>query len=283
MAKSNPQQDRWAHAAKHLRGVDPVLAKVIDRVGICQMSPRKDYFVALCRAIYGQQVSTRVAQVLFDRFTALCPNQRVTPEAVIELLKVESNIKAAGLSRQKAIYIRDLAEHFIDNRIPLKKLAKMTDEQIVEALVAVKGVGRWTAEMFLMFVLNRPDVLPVDDLGLREGVRDVYNLAERPKPKEVIEMGQRWRPYRSIATWYIWRRDTGKTPDAGQKSRARSKRVDSDADEPEPAPSVASVVNRAQAAVNAVKKATARKPRTATRQPARASTRRRSATARKES
>jgi len=213
---SKPQSGdaRWAAAARHLTEVDSVLGKVIQRVGACTMSPRKDYFVTLCRAIYSQQVSMRVAEVLFQRFKALCPSGRVTPAAVIALLKVESNIKAAGLSRQKAIYLRDLAEHFTDNRIPIRRLAKMTDDEVIESLVAVKGVGRWTAEMFLMFVLNRPDVLPVDDLGLREGVRDVFGLPERPAPKAVTEMGERWRPYRSLATWYIWRRNTGKTPDA---------------------------------------------------------------------
>jgi DNA-3-methyladenine glycosylase II len=261
-AKSKSDEDRWAHAAKHLSDVDPVLGKVIKRVGLCTMTPRKDYFVMLCRAIYAQQVSTRVAEVLFQRFKALCPSGRVTPMAVIELIKVESNIKAAGLSRQKAIYLKDLAEHFIDNRIPIKKLAKMTDDEIIESLVAVNGVGRWTAEMFLMFVLNRPDVLPVDDLGLREGVRDVFNLPERPKPKEVIEMGERWRPYRSVATWYFWRRNTGKAPDAKSE---------------EP------ISDRAEAAVKAAKKVTARPARAAARRAASASTRRRSATARAKS
>jgi DNA-3-methyladenine glycosylase II len=212
--KPKSDDTRWVEAAKHLSKVDPVLGKVIARVGACTISPRKDYFVALCRAIFGQQVSTKVAEVLFQRFKALCPAGRVTPAAVIELLRNEANIKAAGLSRQKAVYLRDLAEHFTDNRIPIRKLAKMTDDDVIESLVAVKGVGRWTAEMFLMFVLNRPDVLPVDDLGLREGVRDVFNLPERPKPAEVTEMGERWRPYRSVATWYFWRRNTGKVPDA---------------------------------------------------------------------
>ena len=281
-SKTKALDNRWGAAARHLAEIDPILGKVIKRVGLCTMSPRTDYFVALCRAIYGQQVSTRVAQVLFDRFTALCPKKRVTPEAAIELLKLESNIKAAGLSRQKAIYIRDLAEHFVDDRIPIKKLAKMSDDEIVEALIAVKGVGRWTAEMFLMFVLNRPDVLPVDDLGLREGVRDVYDMKERPKPRQVTEMGERWRPYRSVATWYIWRRNTGNARDAKQKSRARSKRTDS-SDKSPLTSSSAPTLQRAEAVVKAVAEATAPNPRTATRRPARASTTRRSATARRKS
>jgi DNA-3-methyladenine glycosylase II len=124
-------------------------------------------------------------------------------------------MKRVGLSRQKAAYLEDLAEHFISNRIPTRRLARMADEEVIEALVAVKGIGRWTAEMFLMFVLNRPDVLPVDDLGLREGARDVFGLGARPTAKELIAMGEAWRPYRSIATWYLWRRTTNQQQQGG--------------------------------------------------------------------
>lgn len=204
----NNDDSQWSQAARYLAKADPVLRKVIGRVGPCQMAPRKDYFVALCRAIFAQQLNIRVAQVLFDRFCNLLPRRKLTPAGVLRLLKTPDSIRGCGLSRPKASYIRELAQHFVDDRIPTKKLSRMSDEEIIEALVAVKGIGRWTAEMFLMFVLNRPDVLPVDDLGLREGVRDLYQLKERPKPKELVEMGERWRPYRSVATWYIWRRNT---------------------------------------------------------------------------
>jgi DNA-3-methyladenine glycosylase II len=199
---------RWAEAAEHLSRADRVLHKVIARVGPCQMKPRRDYFVALCRAIFAQQLNVRVAQVLFDRFRGLLPARRLTPEAVVEILKDPDSIRGCGLSRQKANYLRDLALHFADGRIPTRKLARMSDEQVIEALVGVKGIGRWTAEMFLMFVLNRPDVLPVDDLGLREGMRDLYGLKERPKAEEVIAMAEHWRPYRTVGTWYVWRRNT---------------------------------------------------------------------------
>jgi DNA-3-methyladenine glycosylase II len=199
---------RWADAARHLSKTDPVLAKVIARVGPCEMAPRKDYFVALCRAIFAQQVNVKVAQVLFDRFRNLLPGGKLAPEAVLEILSDAENYRGCGLSRQKAAYLKDLATHFADDRIPVRKLGKMSDEEVIETLVAVKGVGRWTAEMFLMFVLNRPDVLPVDDLGLREGFRDVYGLTERPGKAEMTEFAERWRPYRSVATWYLWRRNS---------------------------------------------------------------------------
>jgi DNA-3-methyladenine glycosylase II len=149
----------------------------------------------------------KVAAVLFGRFRDQFPGRRPTPARTLQLLNGDLEIiKRCGLSRQKAVYIRDLAQHFVDGRIPTRKLSRMSDQEVVDALVAVNGIGRWTAEMFLMFVLNRPDVLPVDDLGLREGVREIYRLAERPTPGELTELAECWRPYRSIATWYVWRR-----------------------------------------------------------------------------
>jgi len=199
---------RWADAARHLCKTDKVLAKVIVRVGPCEMAPRKDYFVTLCRAIFSQQVNVKVAQILFDRFRKLLPKGKLTPEAVLGILSDAENYKGCGLSRQKAGYLKDLATHFADNRIPVRKLAKMSDDEVIETLTAVKGIGRWTAEMFLIFVLNRPDVLPVDDLGMREGFRDIYDLAERPGKAEITEFAERWRPYRSVATWYLWRRNS---------------------------------------------------------------------------
>lgn len=197
----------WDAAVTHLSNVDPRLAQVIQRVGPCTLSPRRDYFVALCKAIFSQQLSTVVAATLFGRFRDLFPNRRPTLAKVLEALKSDVEIlKKCGLSRQKAVYLKDLADHFVTNRIPTRKLGRMSDEEVIEALVAVNGVGRWTAEMFLMIVLNRPDVLPVDDLGLRVGVQELFGLADRPTPKEVTALGEPWRPYRSIATWYIWRR-----------------------------------------------------------------------------
>ena len=196
----------WSEAAQHLKRVDPVLGKIITKVGPCGLAPRRDYFVLLCKAIFNQQLSTKVAAVLFQRFRAMFPNQRPTPPLVLKLLSDEQNFRRCGLSKQKTKYLIDLASHFDDGRIPTRKLARMSDDEVIESLVAVNGIGRWTAEMFLMFVLNRPDVFPVDDLGLREGVRDIFNLKARPSAAELRDMGERWRPYRTVATWYVWRR-----------------------------------------------------------------------------
>ncbi len=197
--------DPWAAAVRHL-SKDPVLRALIKRVGPCTLCPRRDYFVVLSRAIYSQQISTRVAEVLFKRYRALFPAQRPTPRRTLDVLQGdESCYTGIGLSRQKRLYLIDLASHFLDGRIPTRKLAAMTDDQIIESLTAVHGIGRWTAEMFLMFVMNRPDCLPVDDLGLQTAVRDVYQLSERPKSKELFKLAEIWQPHRTVATWYLWR------------------------------------------------------------------------------
>ncbi len=212
----------WREAERHLRRADPALRAVIDRVGPCTLSPRRDYFVVLCQAIFTQQISTAIATTLFGRFRDLFPMRRPTPGLVIELLEgagvgaANGNggaadgapapaLRACGLSRQKASYLLDLARHFRDGRVPTRELARRSDEAVIDVLVNVRGIGRWTAEMFLIFTLNRPDVLPVDDLGLRENVRALDGLAERPPASHVTARAEIWRPYRSIATWYLWR------------------------------------------------------------------------------
>ena len=201
----------WADAARHLSKADPKLAQIIARVGPCTMVPRRDYFVSLCRAIFAQQLSTKVAATLLKRFHNEFPRKKPTPALVHRLLAAsdEAAIKRCGLSRQKTKYLVDLAEHFIADKIDTRRLRTMSDEEVIEALVKVNGIGRWTAEMFLMFTLNRPDVLPVDDLGFQEGVRQVYGLRKRPKAAQLYKLAEPWRPYRSIGTWYIWRRDHG--------------------------------------------------------------------------
>jgi len=198
----------WDDAIRHLLGADDRLARVIHRVGPCTMAPRRDYFVALCKAIFSQQLSTVVAATIFSRFRDLFPNRRPTPELVLRAIAADpETVRRCGLSRPKLAYIKDLAEHFASGAIPTRRLCRMSDQEVIDALVSVKGVGRWTAEMFLMFVLNRPDVLPVDDLGVRVGVQDIFGLPQRPTPKEVLALAEPWRPYRSIATWYVWRRN----------------------------------------------------------------------------
>ncbi len=195
----------WTPAIEHLRR-DRRLRPIIDRVGACTLHPRRDYFVVLCQSIFTQQISTKVAAVLFSRFRDAFPNRRPTPARVAEFLAGDPDrVRACGLSRQKAGYLADLARHFQEGLIPTRRFSRMSDEEIIAALTQVKGVGRWTAEMFLIFVLNRPDVLPVDDLGLRVGAAKVLGLSQRPTPKEVTAAAEPWRPWRTIATWYIWR------------------------------------------------------------------------------
>lgn len=201
-----PRDPEWSAALKHLRR-DPVMKKLIARVGPCTLHPRRDYFVVLCKSIFNQQISTKVAATLFGRFRDRFPLRRPTPARVATFLTCgdEPLIRTCGLSRQKRAYVLDLAQRFATGAIPTRRFNRMSDEDIIQALTQVKGVGRWTGEMFLMFVLNRPDVLPVDDLGLREGVKVAYGLAERPSARTLTDLGERWRPYRTIATWYLWR------------------------------------------------------------------------------
>ncbi len=192
---------------KYLAKVDPVLGQIIKQVGPCTLQRRRDYFVVLCKSIFSQQISTTVAAVLFGRFRDQFPGRRPTPARTIELLTkgTPELIRACGISRQKQAYLLDLAEHFATGKLPTARFSRMGDEEIIEALDDVKGIGRWTAEMFLIFVLNRPDVFPVDDLGLRKGVQRAFGLPVMPTIKELGLCGERWRPYRSLATWYLWR------------------------------------------------------------------------------
>ncbi len=195
----------WSAAQKWLKKADPVFVPLIQRAGPCGLEPRRDHFVALCKSIYSQQISTKVAAALFARFRAQFPRQRPTPPAVLALLSTGEKWRECGLSRQKRDYLIDLARHFDKGELAGRRLARMDDEQVIQTLTQVKGVGRWTAEMFLMFVLNRPDVLPVDDLGLRKGVQKVYALSNLPTAAQVRELAEPWRPWRSVGTWYMWR------------------------------------------------------------------------------
>jgi DNA-3-methyladenine glycosylase II len=193
----------WDEAEAHLSRVDPVLANLIQHVGPCSLSPRRDHFGALCQSIMNQQISVAAARTVWDRFRKLFARNRPTPAAL--LLLADEQLRAAGLSRQKAGYLRSLAEHFSGSAIPPRKLRQMSDEEVVQALIPIRGIGRWTAEMFLIFVLNRTDLLPVDDLGLCTQIMRAYRMKKYPDAKTVIRLGERWRPYRSIATWYLWR------------------------------------------------------------------------------
>ncbi|MGD0463035.1 MAG: DNA-3-methyladenine glycosylase [Tepidisphaeraceae bacterium] len=197
----------WSTARRRLAQADPIMRKIASAVGPCTLTPHRDHFTLLCKSIYSQQISSVVAAVLFGRFTEKFPGKRPTPHHALKLLNHSdpSQLQGLGLSRQKRQYLIDLSEHFLSGKIPSRRLSRMSDEEVIESLTAVKGIGRWTAEMFLIFVLNRPDVLPVDDLGLQKAVKSAYGLPHLPKKAELTKLAEAWRPYRSIATWYLWR------------------------------------------------------------------------------
>lgn len=202
---------RWAAAVRHLRRVDPHLRAIIDRVGPCRLEPKLDRFGTLVRAIIGQQISSKAAASIHNRLVEI-GGEPHRPERLIEL--GEDVLRGVGLSGVKARYVLNLAEAVAAGAVPLDEMDdSWEDARITEALVSIKGIGVWTAEMFLIFALNRPDVLPVGDLGVRAGIRDRHGLAELPRPSECHALAEHWRPYRSIASWYLWRSgDTPQTP-----------------------------------------------------------------------
>jgi DNA-3-methyladenine glycosylase II len=204
---SAPPYDRAA-AVDHLSARDPRLGALLERVGPCRLeiSPRHSPYEFLCESIAYQQLNGRAAATIFGRFCGLfgrrsrAPHPARVDAATLELLRT------AGLSQAKALAIKDLAAKTLSGVVPGRAaLARLDDEAIIERLVAVRGIGRWTVEMFLMFGLGRPDVLPVDDYGVRKGYQRAFRKRQPPKPKELLAWGERWRPYRSVASWYLWR------------------------------------------------------------------------------
>lgn len=191
----------WDEAVGQLCRVDPVMAAIVARLPPEQMTPRGDPFVALARAIVGQQISVRAAQTIWRRLEKSARD--VTP---LRLSRMRlATLAAAGLSQRKAEYVRDLAVHFVQGRIHPDRWPLMDDEAVIEELVAVRGIGRWTAEMFLIFNLMRPDVLPLDDVGVLAAIGRHYNGGVRPTRAQAEEIGTRWQPWRSVASWYLWR------------------------------------------------------------------------------
>jgi DNA-3-methyladenine glycosylase II len=189
-------------ARRYLMRKDPRLAEVIKRTG--RQRPNfadRDPFDALVSAVISQQLSTKAAATIRARVLALMPSQ--TPQALLAI--PVPDLRTAGLSGQKAAYLRDLAERVIDGRLDLAHLETLTDEEVIEAIVAVKGFGRWTAQMFLMFSLHRPDVLPTGDLGIVKGFQNVLEMKSRPSIRTMERVAKQWQPYRSIASWYLWR------------------------------------------------------------------------------
>jgi DNA-3-methyladenine glycosylase II len=197
--------DFWDDACRHLIRRDRVMKKLIPRFSDGQLESRGDAFTTLARSIVGQQISVKAAQSVWDRLIALTsgPSSKLSPKAVLTLDAPQ--IRAAGLSARKVEYLCDLAEHFQSGAVRPARWHDMDDEAIIEELVGIRGIGRWTAEMFLIFHLLRPNVLPLDDVGLIKGISLNYFSGEPVSRAEAREVGDAWAPYRSVATWYIWR------------------------------------------------------------------------------
>ncbi len=191
----------WAEACKHLVKKDRVMKRLIPQFGEVCLQSRGDAFVTLARSIVGQQISVKAAQTVWDRFAKL--PRKITPANVLKL-KVD-DMREAGLSARKVEYLVDLALHFDNGALHVKKWSEMSDDAIIDELVSIRGIGRWTAEMFLIFHLMRPNVLPLDDVGLINGISHNYFSGEAVSRSEVREVAAAWAPYCSVATWYIWR------------------------------------------------------------------------------
>jgi DNA-3-methyladenine glycosylase II len=189
-------------AIDHLKRSDPILSEIIDRVGEYQIGFRNPDFESLARSIVYQQLTGKVASVIFGRLLKAVGGQ-LSPENVLKLRP--SRMRTLGLSAQKTAYIRDLARHTRDGLLVFEELSALPDTEVIERLTQVKGIGTWTAHMFLIFTLRRPDVLPTGDLGIRSAIRKAYGMAELPAPAEMETIAASWRPYCSVASWYLWR------------------------------------------------------------------------------
>ena len=193
--------DYWDRAKRALARRDPVMGAIMRQHPGVYMMVRGEPFMTLARAICGQQISVKAAQSVWDRVVVCCG--AVTPDNV--LAKPRPQLRACGLSDRKTEYIADLAQHFVDGKIHARNWPQMSDEEIIAELTDVRGIGRWTAEMFLMFNLLRPDVFPLDDLGLQKGIRAAYFKGRKASLNRMKKLGETWRPWRSVATWYLWR------------------------------------------------------------------------------
>jgi DNA-3-methyladenine glycosylase II len=200
-----------AKARKALTAADPTLGAVIARIGEIDLATRlrrrkeerpADAYGALLRAIVGQQLSTKAARTIYLRVLDLFGGATPSPEQLLEAS--EEDLRGCGLSGRKTEYVRDLARHVLGGELELDRLTELEDEEVIEEIVAVRGLGRWTAEMFLLFHLQRPDVLSGGDLGIRKAIQVEYGLEEMPTPTQVLEIGERWRPHRSLASLYLW-------------------------------------------------------------------------------
>ena len=221
-------------AVEHLKAADPVLARIIDRVGPPRIPQRDPTFANVARSIAFQQLNGKAATTIFERLLRechLCSGNgdavavtvsgdwsAVTPEAILSL--TDDQMRAIGFSRAKASYLRDLAEKTKSGLLNFEQLPSMSDEDIIEHLTQVKGIGVWSAQMFLMFALKRPDVMPTLDFGINTAIKRAYNKRKMPKAKDVLKIAQKWRPYRTAACWYLWRSlDTPEANERKEKTR----------------------------------------------------------------
>ncbi len=200
-------------ARRHLSAIDPVMAALCARIGPCRLVVRRQMgpYELLVRAIAHQQLHGRAAEMILSRFLALYPGEAFpAPEQV--LATGEKALRACGFSASKIAAIRDIAAHAVAGVVPARRAAaRLSDQELIDRLTPIRGVGRWTVEMLLIFTLGRPDVLPVDDFGIREGYRLLHGLPEQPKPRALASAGEIWAPHRSTAAWYLWRAaDSGK-------------------------------------------------------------------------
>jgi DNA-3-methyladenine glycosylase II len=192
-------------ALNHLRRADPVMADVIARVGRCTLVPRNEWtpFDALLRSIVYQQLSGKAAATIHGRVVELIGDGEGAPSRIVATS--HDAFRGAGLSNAKASYVRNLAEHVLNGSLPVDSLHQLSDDDIIAALTQVKGIGKWSAQMFLMFRLGRPDILPDTDLGVQKGIQKAYRLRKLPTPAQVLRRGEKWAPYRTVASWYMWR------------------------------------------------------------------------------
>jgi 3-methyladenine DNA glycosylase/8-oxoguanine DNA glycosylase len=199
-------------AVAHLKKVDPVLGRVIDQVGRYKGWPdsQGSHFDAIARSIVFQQLSGKAAGTIHGRFQGLYGGRTPLPAELVETS--DEKLRGIGLSRQKSAYLKDLAARVVAGDLPVETLHELTDDEIITALTQVKGIGRWTAQMFMMFRLGRPDVLPDLDLGIQKGIQRAYKLRKLPPPERVKKIGAKWAPYRTIASWYLWRLLDAPTP-----------------------------------------------------------------------
>jgi DNA-3-methyladenine glycosylase II len=193
----------YTKAQRHLARRDPVLGRLIRLVGPCTLRHDTDRFGVLVRSIISQQISTKAARAIAGRLQTSLGKRGIRPAAL--LAASEETLQAAGLSTAKRLALRDLADKVVRRQVPLSRLHELPDEEVIGKLIPVRGIGRWTAEMFLIFALGRLDVLPLADFGLRAGVKRHYGLEELPAKDQLVDLAEPWRPYRSVGTWFIWR------------------------------------------------------------------------------